>query len=199
MRCFNCNRLSLEVICKDCMESFLRPEINRKTIDDLEVISFFDYYSIVDIITTKYSNSGYRVYKFLAKKYFNPFLKEYTKNLTDNKKIYLIGINEDIKRGYSAISILKRYGAKGVKNLKPLHNSLKAKNKVTYAGKSLKFRLNNPRNFIYKGPKNIDAILIDDTITTGTTLKEAFNVLKDYNVNVHFALTIAVAKDGLDY
>jgi len=197
MRCFSCNRFSLEAICKDCADAFFTPEITIKKLDDLEVVSFFDYYVVVDFIKSKYTNSGHRVYKFLAKKYFNPFLKNYIKNV-DSKKVYLIGVNEDTTRGYSVISILTRYSAKGVKGVLPLHNALKAKNKVQYAGKSLKFRQRHPRDFVYNGPKNIDAILIDDTITTGTTLKEAFSVLKANNVNVHFALTLSVAKDGID-
>ena len=80
-----------------------------------------------------------------------------------------------------------------------LHNVLKAQNRVKYAGESLEFRLNNPRNFFYSGPNDIDAILLDDTITTGTTIEEASRVLKDHNVNLHFALTIANAKEGMDY
>jgi len=54
----------------------------------------------------------------------------------------------------------------------------------------LKFRLNNPRNFKYSGPKNINIILVDDVITTATTINEAKEVLKKYNVNVAFCLVL---------
>lgn len=44
--------------------------------------------------------------------------------------------------------------------------------------------------FKYTGPKNCDVIIIDDVITTGTTILEAKNTLKKENVNVLFALTL---------
>jgi len=54
----------------------------------------------------------------------------------------------------------------------------------------LEFRINNPRNFKYYGNKNIDVILIDDVVTTATTINEAKEVLKKYNVNVVFCLVL---------
>jgi competence protein ComFC len=174
------------------------PEVSMKKVGNLEVFGFLDYYLAVEFIKSKYVISGYRIYKFFAKKYFNPFLKNYVENL-DNQEIYLIGINENRKRGYSVVSLLMHHGAKGVKNLKPLHNALRANSSVKYAGKSLQYRLSHSRKFSYHGPKNIDAILIDDTITTGTTMQEAYRVLKENNVNVHFGLTVAIADEEMEY
>ncbi len=57
--------------------------------------------------------------------------------------------------------------------------------------KKFRFRLNNSRKFEYSGDKNIEAVLVDDIITTGTTLKEAYKLLKSCGVDVLFALTIA--------
>jgi competence protein ComFC len=199
MRCFSCDELSLKPICDSCVEEFLTPEFSSRKVGNLDVVSFFDYYLTVEFVKSKYLPTGYRIYKFLAKKFFNKFLISYTKNLSVNKKIYLIGIDENINRGYSNVALLVHFGAKSNKSLKPLHNVLRATNKIKYAGQSLEFRLNNPRNFKYSGPKNIEAILIDDTITTGTTLQEAYRVLKEANVKVHFALTLANVKEGIDF
>jgi competence protein ComFC len=66
---------------------------------------------------------------------------------------------------------------------------------MSYSGQSLEFRLSNPRKFTYTGKKNIDAILVDDIITTGTTLQEAMIVLKKNGVRVQFALTLADARE----
>jgi len=198
MRCFSCDALSIKPVCDDCVKEFLTPEFIEKRVGNLDVVSFFDYYLTVEFVKSKYIPSGYRVYKYLAKKFFNDFLTSYANNLITNKKIYLIGVDENVDRGYSNVALLVHYGAKNNK-LIPLHNALKAKNKVKYAGQTLEFRLKNPRNFKYSGPKNIDAILIDDTITTGTTLQEAYRVLKEANVKVHFALTLANAKEGIDF
>jgi competence protein ComFC len=75
--------------------------------------------------------------------------------------------------------------------LTPLFNSLHSTNSVKYAGKSLEFRLNNPRKFRYKGPKNIDVILIDDIKTSGITLNEAKETLKKYGVRVYLSIVLA--------
>jgi len=197
MRCFSCNNFSIEPICKSCEKRLFVPEMIEEEVGNLEVVSFFDYYLTVEFIKSKYNASGYRIYRYLAKKFFAPFIKSYI-NYLDKKNIYLIGVDEDVKRGYSNVAILTHFGAKGNK-VKVLHNALKAKNRVKYAGKSLEYRLNNPREFVYKGPKDIEAILIDDTTTTGLTLEQAHKVLKDNGVKVHFALTLATAKEGVDY
>ncbi len=191
MRCLKCKKLSFSIICKDCQKLYLIPLISKREISNLEVISLFDYFTIKEFIQSKYNPIGYRVFKFLAKEYINMFLKEYSKNI--NKKLYLIGVNESYDRDYSPVSILMHYGVKNT-SIKTLYNKLKTTNKVSYAGKSLEFRLKNPRNFSYIGPKNINAILIDDLITTGSTLNEAYSKLKKYNINIEFALTLANAK-----
>jgi competence protein ComFC len=70
------------------------------------------------------------------------------------------------------------------------YKKLIAKNLVQYAGKDLNFRLNNPRDFEYKGKKNISVILVDDVVTTGTTLKEAKKVLANFGVKVEFSVVL---------
>jgi len=78
-----------------------------------------------------------------------------------------------------------------MKNVKVQHAKLMANNKVNYSGKNLQFRLENPRDFSYIGKKDIEVILVDDIVTTGTTLKEATQLLKQNGVEVLFALTLA--------
>ena len=63
-------------------------------------------------------------------------------------------------------------------------------NRVHYSGKSLQYRLEHPREFVYTGKSDIDAILVDDIITTGITLQEAQKVLIENGVNVLFDLTL---------
>ncbi len=73
----------------------------------------------------------------------------------------------------------------------PQYGSLMAQNRVNYSGKTLQFRLEHPREFIYNGRSNVDVILVDDIITTGITLQEAQKELISQGVNVLFALTLA--------
>jgi len=94
-----------------------------------------------------------------------------------------------VRSGYSHVALLtSEMRHQGVKIQ---HAKLMAKNRINYSGQSLQFRLENPREFVYTGLKDIEVILIDDIVTTGTTLKEAKKVLEKSGVEVLFALTLA--------
>ncbi len=78
----------------------------------------------------------------------------------------------------------------------PLYGSLRAQNYESYSGKSRAYRQANKRDFVFTCKDEIDAILIDDIVTTGSTLQEAHETLKKQGVNVLFALVLADAKEG---
>lgn len=149
--------------------------------------SFYKYQDIEMFIKTKYHPMGYRIYKELASITTKEFIKEFIKHLTE--KIYIIGVDEHVNYGYSNVAILTQ--SMKSKLTTPIYRKLIAQNKINYAGKNLEFRLSHPRDFRYYGKDNITAILVDDIITTGTTLQEAHNVLISHNVTVLFALTLS--------
>ena len=139
------------------------------------------------LLLSKYEYIGNSIYTVLAKNSFKKFSKNFSSFAT------VVPIDDTINRfGYAHTAILAR--SMKTTYLKPKFNILKARNRVHYAGKSLSFRLQNPRDFIYKGKKE-DIILIDDIVTTGVTLKEAFCVCKRSGANPLFALTLADAKE----
>jgi len=187
MRCYSCSNLSIPIICETCMNQLFRTTIGTRTIGTLDVISFYKYSVLESLLLTKHTPEGYRIYKALAHITMKPFIKEFIE--TDDRVIYIVGVDEYVKNGYSHVALLTR--AMKTKYSIPLHTSLMAQNRVTYAGKDLQFRLANPRNFIYTGNSDIDVILVDDIITTGITLQEAQKVLIQNGVNVLFALTLA--------
>ena len=80
------------------------------------------------------------------------------------------------------------------KNLKPIFHALHATSKISYSGKDLQFRQNNPRNFKILKKITAPVILVDDIVTTGTTILEARNTLEKAGVKVLFALVLADAK-----
>ncbi len=121
-----------------------------------------------------------------------PFIEEFAES--DDRDVYIVGIDEYVKSGYAHVALLTR--AMKTKTSKPQHSALMAQNRVNYSGKSLQFRLENPREFVYKGKSNIDVILVDDIITTGITLQEAQKVLMSHGVNVLFALTLADVEES---
>jgi competence protein ComFC len=153
----------------------------------MDVISFFRYSTLQSLLHTKHKPEGYRIYKFLANITLKPFIYEFVENVDTD--VYIIGVDEFVKSGYAHVALLTH--AMKMKHAIPLHSSLLAQNRVNYSGKSLQYRLNNPRKFIYSGKQNIDAILVDDIITTGITLQEAQQILEKNSVNVLFALTLA--------
>lgn len=166
------------------------PSIHRRNISHSHSIySFYKYSEIELLLKTKYSYLGTSIYTILAKNSFSIFAKKF--QFTNS--VYVFGVDDVIKHGYSHTAILARSMKTDI--LKPVFGSIRAKNSVKYAGKSLDFRLKNPREFQYNFKGGIDAILVDDVITTGTTLQEAKITLEKHGVNVLFSLTIADAKE----
>jgi competence protein ComFC len=114
-------------------------------------------------------------------------MKEFVEH--DEGEIYIVGIDEHIKSGYSHVACLTR--AMKMKHVIPQHAVLMARNRVNYSGKPLQYRLENPRDFVYTGKRGVNVILVDDIVTTGMTLQEAQKTLISSGVNVLFALTLA--------
>ena len=167
------------MICNHCQKNLLVPNVRKRG----DIISFYDYDEIEFLLKYKYHPFGSRVIKILAKNSFKKFAEVY------KEKIYSISIDDKIEKGYSHTAILNHY--LNSPYITPIYGKLLAQSRVKYAGQSLDFRKNNPRNFKYYGKKNIDVILVDDVVTTGTTIDEAKKVLKEKNVNVAFCLVLA--------
>jgi competence protein ComFC len=177
----------MATFCEKCQERVLKPTITKRTINGLEVYSFFKYQHIEDLLLTKHTPQGFKIYRALAKLSFRPFIRNFLQ--TDPREIHIVGVDEDVKSGYSHVALLTHEMA--YRGVKVLHGKLMAQNSVNYSGKKLQYRLENPRDFVYTGLKDIEVILVDDIITTGTTLKEAKYILEKNGVEVLFALTLA--------
>ena len=192
MRCYSCSKLSFKIICKTCVSQLFTTNMSTRKVGTLDVISFFKYSSLEILLHSKHKPEGYRIYKALAQMTMKPFIEEFVES--DDRDIYIVGIDEYVKSGYAHVALLSR--AMKTRTSFPLHSSLMARNRVNYSGKSLQFRLEHPRDFNYKGKSNIDVILVDDIITTGITLQEAQKVLMEHGVNVLFALTLADVEES---
>ena len=191
MRCLSCHQFSRMTFCIKCQTNLLNPSVTKRTFGSLEVYSFFNYQHIEDLLLTKHTAQGYQLYKALAQLSFKPFIQKFIEH--DPREIYVLGVDENIKSGYSHVALLThelRYEHVHIE-----HAKLMATSHVNYSGKTLQFRLEHPREFIYKGKKDISVILVDDIVTTGITLKEAVQVLKKSRVEVLFALTLATVRD----
>jgi competence protein ComFC len=80
-------------------------------------------------------------------------------------------------------------------NITPYYGKLRATNHYKYAGKSVEERLINPRQFLYKPFEENEVILVDDIVTTGTTLSEASEVLHAQGKQVILCLTLTDAEN----
>lgn len=186
MRCMICERLSLLHICKTCQQNFLSPSLyKRKVLGKIPVYSFYKYEEIESLLFTKHTDLGYYIYTILAQNSFAVFAK----NFEYENFVCSLSIDDHVKSGYSHTAILNK--SLKSKCIKPRYSKIKAKNKISYSGKDYKFRLLNPRNFMFKDFSEEDVILVDDIITTGLTLAQAVQLLESKGKNVIFCLTLA--------
>lgn len=192
MKCFVCTRFSFTPICKTCLSN-LTPTPSSRTLEcGLKVYSFYHYSDVEFLLHLKYEVIGSKILSALSRvcaHYFN----------TNNElpePILAVGLDDEPRGYYSHTAVIVREFTKTIHNLYPTYNALIATNRVSYAGKSLEFRKNNPRNFIYKAKKHTtkNAILFDDIITTGLSLQEACACLQKSGINTLFALTLANAR-----
>jgi len=187
MRCFSCAKLSLSILCARCKKNLFPTSIGTRTVGTLDVIYFYKYLHLESLLLSKHKPEGYRIYKALSQMTMKPFMEEFLES--DDREVYIVGVDEYVQSGYAHVALLTH--AMKVGNTKVQHASLMARNRVNYSGKSLQFRLDNPRDFVYSGKTKVDVILVDDIITTGITLQEAQKVLINSGVNVLFALVLA--------
>jgi competence protein ComFC len=177
-KCLLCGCNSFKIICKNCQDNYIKPKFRKRG----GIVSFYDYDTVEFLIKYKYHRFGHRIYKILAGKALKVFAGEI------KEKFYVIPVDDSIKKGYSHTAVL----ANSMKTsfLTPLFGVLHAKNSVRYAGKSLEFRLQNPRDFKYTGPSSIDVLLVDDLLTTGLTLNEAEETLKKFSVKTALKIVL---------
>ncbi|MGZ8887886.1 MAG: ComF family protein, partial [Nitrososphaeraceae archaeon] len=61
-----------------------------RTIGSLDVVSFYKYSIIENILLTKHTVQGFRIFNSIAKITMKPFIKEFIKN--DPREVYIIGV-----------------------------------------------------------------------------------------------------------
>jgi competence protein ComFC len=190
MRCMMCARFSLSHICSSCQDSLLTPTLHkRKILGNIPVYSFFPYSDIEPLLLTKHTDVGYYIYTILAKRSLGSFAREWQYA----NRIASIGIDDHATSGYSHTAILNR--ALKSHNITPRYGILRASQHYKYAGKSVEERLLNPRAFSYTPFKEEEVILVDDIVTTGTTLSEAAEVLHSNGKKVILCLTLSDAEN----
>ena len=186
MKCMMCENYSLTHICPSCQKNFLSPSLYKRQLKNgIEVYSFYKYKEIKELLFTKHTDIGFYIYTLLA----NNSFKKFAQNFFFDSPLVSVAVDENVESGYSHTAILNK--ALQSKNITPLFASLRAKNKVNYSGKSKAFRVANPRDYTLKEFPQKQVIIVDDIITTGSTLLEACKVLEAEGKEVLFCLTLA--------
>jgi len=186
MKCLMCESLSLKHICSSCIELFLTPSLYKRSLSNgIQVISFYKYSEIKRLLHTKHTDLGFYIYKILADLSFKKFAQEFQYE----KELVTIAIDDNVKGDYSHTAILNK--SLESSHLKPLFNKLRAQNEISYSGKTKQFRLLNPRDFEFKSFEERSVVLVDDIVTTGSTLSQAIEVLQRENKEVLFCLTLS--------
>ncbi|EAI5601854.1 ComF family protein [Campylobacter upsaliensis] len=191
MRCINCHSFTLLAFCDSCLKELSEQSWGvRKLENDFKVYYFYKYSEIKHLLHSKHKFYGYFVFKFLAKLTFAKFHQIFK----PQTKLNAIALDDRAKKGlYSHAAIL----ARALKSpfIKPVFAALHAQNKVSYSGKSLEFRRKNKRKFKLLKEIKYPVILVDDIITTGSSILEAKEILEKNKICVLFALVLADAKD----
>ncbi|MCR4942561.1 MAG: ComF family protein [Campylobacter sp.] len=188
MRCINCEAFSFGFLCKQCKEILSQTRLNLRQIGDLKVYYFYEYSEIKPIIHSKHKFHG----TFTIKSIANISFKKFAKDFKFDEILNAVPIDDKNTNGFSHTAILAR--ALKSEFIRPIFGVLRAKSDLSYSGQSLKFRQTHPRKFeILKKPK-YPIILVDDIITTGTTLLEAKKCFQEAGYEVAFALVLADAR-----
>lgn len=188
MKCLSCEQLSFQIICKKCQENLLIPSFHKRELEsNFFNYSFYSFSEIEELISSKYYFYGDKIFNILASLSF----KKFAQNFEFEELVYSIGIDEHTRHEFSQTAILSRHLKS--KYIKPIYNQLKATNIVKYAGHDLEYRQKNKRKF-KTSLTNKNIILVDDLITTGSTILEAKKSLEKKGNKILFSLTLADAK-----
>ena len=119
-------------------------------------------------------------------------LEQFAKEWSYENRIGSIGLDDHTSSGYAHTAILNRALKSAL--ITPLYGKLRATQHHKYAGKSVEERLMNPRQFKYQPFDEKEVILVDDIVTTGTTLTEAAEMLHAQGKKVILCLTLTDAQ-----
>jgi ComF family protein len=204
--CVLCERGSNKIICVYCerqLNKCKNPSADLFWQGELPLLIWGNYGGILKqaIATLKYNkkeNLGTTLGLWLGETWLKSSVSKQFKNLIvvpiplHEEKLKQRGFNqaEIIAQGFCQITgyALKSKGLKRVKNTAPLFGLNPQQRE-----EELKQSLSLGQDFQKKIP-NSSVLLLDDIYTTGTTVKEAKNVLQKHNINVVGVIALASSK-----
>ncbi|WP_121021318.1 ComF family protein [Helicobacter vulpis] len=191
MRCVLCERWirPLALVCARC-DPLLEPQILTREVEGVVIYGFYLYEEMEMLLKSKYYDIGSRLLALLAHKAYLAFLAQVYPTLHLPKPLYGIALDDRLKRAYAPTAVILRQFCQE-RVFYPLYNTLHASNQVTYAGQSLAFRQSHSKGFVYKGQSGLEGFMVDDILTTGTTMCQALQAVRRAKVRVHFGVVLA--------
>ena len=117
MRCHLCLNISWHPLCRSCLTSILTPNPSKRVLENgLVVYSVYKYQDIKDLLHTKHTYHGAKIFSQLTKHALVPLVKTFT-----CKDTYSIPIDDHIRSGYSHSAIIAR---ELKQHIKPLYSRL---------------------------------------------------------------------------
>jgi len=195
-RCFYCGKIG-RTICSNCLAKINKPYLFRKVNDD-----YFDYV-FCGSFYRGFIKSRIHSFKFHKKahlyKYFIELCLRDKKIVEFLKKFdYIVCVpmhyKKELKRGYNQSKLLAEELGRKL-DVEVLDCLEKVKENKTQSLLSEKERAKNVKNvFEYRGEidlKNKNIILVDDILTTGSTVREISKMLKENKANIICIFSIA--------
>lgn len=181
MNCLYCdekiNKITLnellfeeDKLCEKCRKKMpLKRRVTK--IEDLTIETFYDYDSLFKSILIQYKEC----YDEALKEVFLFQIKDYLKIKYHNYKIvYMPSTKQKLKeRGFNHIEeIFKELDLEEIKGLNQI-------DELIQEGKSRRQRLKMKGNFVYNGPYEKRILIVDDVMTTGSSVIGVYKALKD--------------------
>lgn len=193
MRCIYCGKemakfTLVSIFIKDdelCTDCRMQLKLNKKKINlgTLEVETLYNYdEGIFKELLIQYKEC----YDEALADVFLYLLDDYIRLKYHGYKILCVPSSEEkIRlRGFNHLEVI--YGKVGLKRL----NGLKMKEQLVQEGKNLKQRKMMINNYIYEGESVNKVLIVDDVLTSGSSMLGVYNAIKPYANKVK-ALSLA--------
>ena len=181
MRCVYCDEiknktnltnifLKQDLLCIECRKKM---PIKRKIISysNIKVESFYDYDSLFKSLLIQYKEA----YDEALKDVFTYWLDDYLNYRYFDYKIVFVPSSESklIQRGFNHLELI-------FSNLKHKRiDGLYQKQELIQEGKDFQERSKMKSNYIYTGEKERKVLVLDDVVTTGSSMMGVYNALKE--------------------
>ena len=190
MYCSMCGKLTWHIICKECLKHLEYIDSKRVLDNGVKVFSSFAFSELKLLLASKNNIIGSRIFKRLGIYALSNFFERY-QDLAKLKKqeVAILSIRNKAIGMYSHSAILaqcfKIYG------FKVFHNALIIGNNSHFSHLTKEERRTLGRNFSFHFKHDyLAVILVDDIITTGQTLLEASDIVKQNSYTPLFAWTL---------